>query len=354
MTGGDTGIYAHNYVGSLTITATGNVEGTEHAGIRAENFGTDLTIRSQGDVSGGLYGIYANNVVGSGALTISAQTVEARAPNGTGIYAFNSDVGTNLTIAATSVSGAGTGIEAIQGGIGELSIATTGSVTGTTGDGINATTTYVSPNPPGTSLATNLSIDVVDVTGYGFGILANAYGSGSLSIKSTGTVKASKNEAIWARNSSLGTSLKIDAANVEGGWRGIYAKNSGTYLTIGAGNVSGYYRGIDARNYGSGALSITTTGAVSGGNNSGIYALNKSAEAASTTTVTIEDGSSVRGGVAGVTLATGTDRAASLANAGTISNLAATPTSLAISTTGGPTTITNNGLVLGTVESRWF
>ena len=51
----------------------------------------------------------------------------------------------------------------------------------------------------------------------------------------------------------------------------------GTTLTIDAADVTGAVVGIIARNYGNGALSITTTGTVTGTSGVGIYALNEGA-----------------------------------------------------------------------------
>ena len=130
----------------------------------------------------------------------------------------------------------------------------------------------------------------MNVSGAAYGIRAYNQ-SGVMSITTTGTVIA--------------------------GNRGIYAKNYGTDLTIQVADVTGGRTGVDARNVGSGALSITSTGTVKGG--VGIYAL-------------------ATAGPIGIT------------NSGTIQSWSGAWTSLAIQTVGGPTTITNNGVLTGVVH----
>ncbi|MCI5077436.1 hypothetical protein, partial [Oricola sp.] len=81
------------------------------------------------------------------------------------------------------------------------------------------------------------------------GINATNDGSGSLSVTSTGFVSAKREDAIFASNGADGEDLTIEAYE-------LYADDYA----------------VNARNYGSGALSITTTGTVEG--NHAIYALN--------------------------------------------------------------------------------
>ncbi|MBL4622528.1 MAG: hypothetical protein JKY89_09025, partial [Immundisolibacteraceae bacterium] len=68
-------------------------------------------------------------------------------------------------------------------------------------------------------------------------------------------------------------------------------------LTINAAAVSGAKYGVNARNIGSGALTITTSGAVTGTNDDGIYARNAG------TDLTI-NAASVTGGIRGIMPAT--------------------------------------------------
>ena len=168
VTGATDGIHADNYgAGALSITATGQVTGVAattyippdafgpgytiaHAGIKGYNsfFGTDLTITAAG-VTGGSDGILGVNY-GSGALTISASgpvvgngavtpTPYGPRPH-SGITAYNSYYGTDLTITAVGVTGGTHGIAAYNVGSGPLSVTVSGNVQGGTGYGIYTAT----------------------------------------------------------------------------------------------------------------------------------------------------------------------------------------------------------------------
>jgi outer membrane autotransporter protein len=352
--GGDSGIHASNRYGSgvLRITASGTVTGTGNDGIYARSDGTDLTI-DVADVSGGKNGINAHGN-GTGALSIVAGAVTGG--SGGGIYALNNR-GTDLTISAVDVSGGTFGVNAVNDGSGALSITASGTVEGTSINGIIARNT-----------GADLTIAAAAVSGERYGIGANNAGSGALSITATGAVTGANQDGIIAIN--FGSALTIAAAAVSGGNNGILARNFGsgalsitatgmvtgtggdgiyvsnfdsgtTDLTIDMADVSGGKNGINAVNYGSGVLAITTSGTVTGGSGSGIAAVNNSASADSTTTVTVEDSSAVSGGAVGVGLLSTTGRAASLANAGSITGA----TGVVVS--GGPATLSNTGAITG-------
>ena len=298
----------NNGGGALSITATGAVAGTTSTGIgiSARNNGTDLMVAAA-KASGVRYGIYAINN-GSGVLSITAtDSVEAGI---WGVYARN--YGTDLTIKATGISGGYYGIRAHNHGVGALEIAATGTVTGGSYDGIRAVNGAYADGA-----GTDLTIAAYNVSGGNYGIFASNFGSGALSITTTGTVTGTNSAGIFAGNDtgSNATDLTIVAANVSGGTDGIFAANDG-----------------------SGVLSITTTGAVTGGSGNGIYALNGSA---STIMVTVEGASAVSGATAGVRLVSPTGQAASLANAGSI--IGAT----GVIVSGGPATLSNTGSIAG-------
>jgi outer membrane autotransporter protein len=278
--------------GAITITTAGDVNGSD-AGIRAQNNGSGaLSITSTGQVT-------AISEIGS---------------RGTGIDAYNSSSGTDLTITTTAeVKGRGTGIQAQNNGSDALSITSTGQVTGEIHEGIDA---YNS------SSGTDLTISSAAVTGYYYGIRAQNNGSGALSITSTGQVTSTNNymegAGIDADNSSSGTDLTISSAAVTSFYYGIQAQNngsgalsitstgqvtgdgdigidadnssSGTDLTISSAAVTGGYHGIDASNSGSGTTTITTAGEIRGGTGAGI---STDGPAGATVRVALNDGSDV-------------------------------------------------------------
>jgi outer membrane autotransporter protein len=279
-TGGKSGIYAVNGgSGVLSIITTGAVSGTTRNGIYARNNGTNLTINTA--ASSGKYGIYAKNN-GMGALSITS-TGPVTGTGSQGIYAINSTAGSDLTINAVTVSGEDKGVSAINNGSGALSITSTGAVTATNSDGINAV-----------NEGTNLTISTAAVTGGYDGINAINNGSGALTITSTSTVTGTSSSGIYVSNSAAGSDLTISAAA-----------------------VSGDTRGIDAKNAGSGFLRITTTGAITG--IAGINASNNSATANSTSSVIIQASGSVTGtGGTAIRMSTNNTHAATVDNAGSI------------------------------------
>jgi outer membrane autotransporter protein len=292
VSGGTYGISAsNNGTGALSVTATGDVTGAKYSGIFASNTaGTDLTV-SAAAVSGGIYGISATNF-GTGALSVTT-TGDVTGTSGSGIDADNNTSGTDLTISAAAVSGGTYGIKARNDGSGVLSVTATGTVTGTSDDGIFARND---------TNGTDLTVSAEAVSGYYNGIFARNFGSGALSVTATGDVTGTSGSGIEADNNTNGTDLTVSAATVSGAYDGIKARNFGTGAlsvtatgavtgtsangiyahnnygtdaTVSAAAVSGGLYGISARNNGTGALSVTSTGDVSGTNYTGIRAINR-------------------------------------------------------------------------------
>lgn len=298
VSGGTDGIYAlNNGTGTLSITTTGAVSGTNGRGIFAANggtevtdyygyygyvesiavpaanrpgyttyttyAGTDLTVSTAAAVTGATDGIYARNF-GTGALSISS-TAEVNGTAGTGVYAKNAVTASDLTIAAAAVSGGIDGIRAVNGGTGALSITSTDAVGGLAGNGIFA---------ENASTGTDLTITTAAVSGRNNGIVASKAGSGSLSVTAGGAVTGGTT-GIDAFNGRSGT-LSVTATGPVVGTTsfGVLVRNYGADATLKVGAVTGGYDGIRAQNSGTGALSITSTGAVTGTLDRGILALN--------------------------------------------------------------------------------
>lgn len=152
------------------------------------------------------------------------------------------------------------------------------------------------------------------ITGSLTGIDATNTGSGALTITNNGTVTGTTRTGIYANNSSAGTDLTINAADVTGGYRGITASHNGT-----------------------GALNITTTGAVTG-NDTGI-------DAASAEDITIHT-ADVTGGVAAMFVHENGAGALKVTTAGAVTG---GTWGIAASSFGdGTISITTTGLVKGT------
>ena len=179
----------------------------------------------------------------------------------------------------------------------------------------------------------NTSMTFIDknkstISGGSIGIAAFNDGTGATSITATGAVTGTEGYGIYVKNNATATDLTINAAIVTGGAAGIVARNDGTGatsitatgavnattnghgisvknnatatdLTINAAIVTGGITGIDARNDGTGTTSITINGAVTGGSSAGIFnntvnastiTLNSGAAVKSTSGTAIQDG----------------------------------------------------------------
>jgi outer membrane autotransporter protein len=308
---------------TLTINANGGISfiDTNASVINAANHGIsarndasgDLIITSNGTVSGGNYGIFAYNGINTSDLTVTASNV-ASGLNGidvfsygtgaisvtsngavtstytSGIFARNTNNGTDMTITTGDVTGGQYGIRAFAYGTGANTVTATGTVTGTAIQGIAAQNNVA---------GTDLTVTAVDVTGGQFGIGAFNQGTGSTTVTSTGTVTGTTYTGIMAVNE--GTTLTVNAVEVTGGQYGIFSRNFGssntvtatgtvtgtnalgiyatnglysTDLTVTAVDVIGGQTGISVINYGIGATSVTSTGTVTGTNVEGIFARN--------------------------------------------------------------------------------
>ena len=333
------GISAYNKDGRLSITAM-SVSGAA-AGIWAKNSdGSDLTISANGSVTaGGNYGVRAENggsgtlsVVVSGAVKASGSTARDAA----GVFAQNE--GRGLTVGVAGVEGAKDGIRAELKGGGNVSISASGDVEGKSrygihayiregGDQMTVSVRDVAGGEHGLHAvnkgAGNLTISAGAVSGgSGYGVRALNYSGGALSITLSGNVEAGVDAsdvefrvtaaALAAYNSASGTDLSITAqrdvvAKDGASAHGIWARNEGSgALTISAsgavvgtadgqdgihaiggtasagmtittaGSVSGSATGIRAENRGSGALAVTASGEIAAGGSAstdaGVYA----------------------------------------------------------------------------------
>ena len=329
--------------GDLSITATGSVTGGSGHGIHARNAarGGSLTV-SVAAVAGGGHGIFAANL-GTGATSVSATGMVAggSAADLHGVLAYNTATGAGVSVSVGGARGSKTGVTARNDGAGSLMVAATGSVTGASGHGIHAYNaargasltvsaaavaggghgifatnigsgaTLVSATGPveggsgarlhgiavrSASGGTGMTVSAAAVSGHHFGISAEHYGSGDLSVTATGMVLGSGSQGIYAFKSTLTGGMTIAAASVTGGINGIIAVNrgpgptritatdhvkstitahryrgSGINVEIGhrnvavtAADVTGQNHGILLTHFGDGHVSITATGTVRG------------------------------------------------------------------------------------------
>lgn len=291
-TGGTTGIEVFNLAsGFASIEATGTVTGLSEIGISVEagTNSTDIDIRANA-VNGHTAGILTTNF-GSGDTNIVA-TGSVAAATGFGIRA---QTGTNAAgISITAVDVAGTyGIGAISEGTGSTSIVSTGNVVGFAGDAVRI---------ENKSTATDALVSVHNAEGALFGIQVDNDGTGTTTVRASGTVTGQTFTGIAVKTGTSAQDVVVDAVDVTGS-SGVTVTNFGlgsasvsatgivtgeagngvgiaivggtgsTDIRVSAVNVQGGADGITTNNDGGGETFIATTGLVSGGE-AGIFARN--------------------------------------------------------------------------------
>jgi hypothetical protein len=356
---------------ALYVRSTGDVP--------AGNPGS-VAIDTNGALTGGSHGIQALNF-GAGALSVTANG-DVTGSTDIGIYALNTGGGTDLSVttgAGSAVTGGFNGIVARNEGSGALTVAADGDVSGGLFDGI-----FAANSASGTDLTVTSGASST-ITGVFSGMNVRNYGSGSTNVTVDGTVTAMGdvigpgigNIGVYAQNFA-GTHLNVTTGGssaVTGDNHGIFARNYGTgalsvtangdvtgntfegifalqgadgtdlSVTTGAGSaVTGARDGIAARNYGTGALSIIANGDTTGTDDAGIYAQHAGGGPID---VTVGPLATAAGGNAGVQIADGA--ANSLNNFGAVRNLNGIG-GLAILGGTGDETASNFGLVEGNVD----
>jgi len=319
---GGTGINAVAQNGNVSVTTNGAagtlISGTTGAGIRANatvTGNTDVEVHTA--VTGATFGIDANATAGTVEVTTDQYAILGQA--GHGIVATASGLVTVSTGGNVTGTG-GTGINAVSSTNGNVNVTTNGAagtlVSGTTGAGIFA-------NADGTG---NTDVEVhTAVTGSTIGIDANA---------DAGTVEVTTDTAAVAGSAG----------------DGIQATASGNVTVLTGGNVTGTGgNGVNAQSSAGGNVDVTvsglTTTEVLGTSGAGI-----NASATGAGTVTIDNNVRALGSLAGVTATSG-GGAIQITNDLLIANSSLTDSGLAIRTSGGPTTIDNNNVLGGRVET---
>ncbi len=353
VAGNGDGIEASNRgSGSLTIIA-GDLTGTGGFGVTTDNFGTDLAIdTTAGSVFGGNEGIDADND-GTGSLTII--TADVVGGSDEGIQAFNDGTSLSIDSSLGTVSGQGGGIYGTNGSvfgdnssIEALSIITA-DVTGYGEDGIDARnfgTDLTIDSSAGTVSSEREVSDSIPGIESGFGIAAQNYGTGILSI-TTGDVSSDSTDAIYAANEGADVVIDSTAGSISGASNGIRGVNSGTGSTfVRTANATG--AGGDGVNMVTGAdtgtlVIDTSAGAVAGGSR-GIYANHGGTE-----DLTITVGNVTGQGAEGILASTSQDTANILIQGGEgiASNVIGATTGIAASTEGADITVTALDSVTG-------
>ncbi|MER8580763.1 autotransporter outer membrane beta-barrel domain-containing protein [Mesorhizobium sp. M1423] len=340
---GTTGIDAHNFgTGDTGIVANGTVTGTAAEGVKViGNAGVFVSVANT--VTGATRGLsLIGGTGGSGNISV---TGAGGFVGGTGDAANilnNGNGNTTVNISGASSSAGGEGIFVRDTAIGGNISITTGAVTALTAgkDGIDVQAQTLTGNltevANGNIQAGNAGMVAaiipgaatgnVDVTANGsinarFGIDAENFGSGSTTVTAVGPVTVTSGNGIFA--SSTGGAVTVTAGDVTStGNTAIVARQNKAAgagaIDVTAGNVSGT-TGIFTSNAGTGVTTITATG-------------------------------TVEGDVAAIVAQSNAGHAIGITLSGATHNSALTATALAITTSGGATTLTNGAALTGRVE----
>jgi|GEM_PF-1038663 len=355
---GTTGIDAHNFgTGTVSVTANGTVIGTFAEGIKAIG-NNAVTISVADTVTGATRGLSlvggtggagnisvtgtggfvggtgdAANILnnGSGTVTVDISGASSSA-GGEGIFVRDTAAGGNISV----TTGAVTALTAGKDGIDVQAQTLTGNVTEVANGDINAGNAGMVAailNAGGTGN--------IDVTANGsmtarFGVDAENFGSGSTSVTTVGPVNVTTGNGIFAL--TTGGNVSVTAGDVTATSNtAIIAQQTKVAgagnVDVTGGNVSGT-TGIDAHNFGTGTVSVTANGTVTGTFAEGIKATGNDA-------VTINVADTVTGATRGLSLIGGT---------GGAGNISVTGTGGFVGGTGDAANILNNGSGTVTVD----
>ncbi|MEP7007568.1 MAG: autotransporter domain-containing protein [Sphingomonas bacterium] len=309
------GIEVENSGSGTTTIVAGNVTGQNKSGIRVltdlSAGSVDLTV---GNATGGEFGIVVGNL-GIGSVLVKA-TGTVTGLSDRGITVTNGAGATDIEIHANNVNGGYfAGIQALNYGTGNTTIETTGMVATSDLYGIVAVNEATSKN---------LSITALDVIG-AYGISGSNFGTGATEIVSTGTVIGFSGDGVRVGNTPTATDLRVDVNVVQGDDRGMRVLNDGTGstsirasgtvtgftlngieaeiglgalgITIDAVDVTGGISGVDLVNYGQGTTAVHVTGALTGHADSGLHII--TGTGAQDVSVAV---AKVTGGIAGVSI----------------------------------------------------
>ena len=270
VTGGYHGLYVYNEgEGKIEVTSTGTITGEEKHGVyvyqgggavdlglhtvsgkeyglQLKHYGSDtatVTISTDGGADGGETGIFIyGKSDGDISLTASASI---RGRNDDGLYLYQSGDAT-VTVSVAAVRGGSDGIDLRKYGTGNVTLTATGTVetaNASEQDGIEALS----------SGAGDISITVGAVTGDADGIDVRNYIGGNLELTVTGAVVG---RGVDSEDYGIYAYADEDAGNIT--------------ISIGSsGSVSGPY-GITASSESSGNITINTSGAITGTEETGI------------------------------------------------------------------------------------
>ena len=326
--GGD-GINAASGGGAITISAVGTVTGTGGRGIFAGSGGGDISIQGVGllgGVSGTVsHGIHADARGTSrgrgGSVSIGSTTpigaVSSGASSGDGIHARASGtapIAITIDASAGTVEGADNGIVARSDGTGGVSITAADVTVRGIGSGISIgvnTYNYIRDNTD--DAIGEISVTTTGtITSGGGGIRISSAGNGSI-IVTSGAVTGTTASGIYAALSNFSGSSDISITSsgaVSGGTRGIEARvDGGGTISITAGDVTatGGIGIVSAANTGETRITLGSGATVMASGGAGVRARSYGGAAASIslrTAAEATEASSITGSTDGIIMLT--------------------------------------------------
>ncbi|MDN3647212.1 hypothetical protein QWY75_13455 [Pontixanthobacter aestiaquae] len=310
---GNAGIYAFSqaYNSDITITSRSSSIG-DNSGIIVSSFGVEaITVTAKDTTGAGRNGIQIFAQFGFGDITVTSTGTAKGGQNGIRVY--NEKSGSTIIDAVDTIGDELDGIYVNNTTLGgDLLISSTGTARGGQ-NGIQARNYGNGVERDGGETSGALRITAVNTYGgTGSGIVAqngSPYGpepiflpGSELTITSTG-IASGATDGITAFNDGTGA-LTITANNTVGAaFSGIAAFNTSraTDLAIvSTGTATGGVDGIYASNFGTGGLSISVAGDVTGESGDGISAYNSANDATGSTYIYQAPGTITRGAVNGI------------------------------------------------------
>ncbi|MGL4766872.1 MAG: ESPR domain-containing protein, partial [Formosimonas sp.] len=190
LTGSLDGIHiTHAGKGDMSLIATGDITGKIEQGIDIYRYGSGYSTVDVRNVSGGVFGIYFDDLVTSTGVSITANDVSS-VNAGPAIIASHEGTG-DLAITTTGVvSGASHGFELSNYAKGNLIIDAQGDVTGRAGWGIYAL---------GSANSLGMDIQAKNLTGSLDGLSAHHFGTNNMNITTTGSVTGKGEQGLEVR-----------------------------------------------------------------------------------------------------------------------------------------------------------
>ncbi|MGL4767968.1 MAG: autotransporter outer membrane beta-barrel domain-containing protein [Formosimonas sp.] len=345
------GIYvAHAGKGDVAVSSTGNITATGQQGIEVYNTSAGgATTVNAANINSNEHAILVLhegtgdvNVSASGNLTSSTQEgvwlrnfgsanaiVDVRgdiAAAGTGVYAETAGTSGDISVKVANVAADYDGVFVNQIGAGDAVVTATGSIAAANGKGILVNNSTVGGST--TVTATNIASNE-----HAISVLHE--GTGDVGVTATGSLASTAQEGVWLRNFGQGKAAIDVQGDIAAGGSGIQFEStaSSDSVDIRAANVNGQYDGIYAEHKGSGAVNVTSTGAVQGVTQHGIRALGFSA--GTNVNVTAHDVSGALNGIEARNDGTGTTQV-------TVDGVVKGGTGAGITTHDTDTTVGNN------------